>query len=178
MRRLPLGHQLRWCSTSRPPRLAVLIDAERSALKPTDLRQLQPHLSKLGTPDVLRVYGDWSSMRLNAWLRAAAETGYYPVSVASQREEKPAPTHIEITMDIIELAAQPAGDLNLLVSSAIASSFAPLAHLLPPHAKLWVVGSSPSPLVGALNPANGEAIPPSALSRAPPPCDTTASTQP
>lgn len=60
-------------STTRTPRLCVLIDADN--IPASYAEAIFDEIASLGEASVRRIYGDWSAMRLNAWARKVATLG-------------------------------------------------------------------------------------------------------
>lgn len=109
----------------RPPRLAVLIDADNTSAKIAD--GLFEEIARIGEANVRRVYGDFSSSRLKGWAGLLALHGMLPVQQPSHTTGKNA-TDIGLVIDAMDMLHAGGLDGFCLVSSD--SDFTQLAARL------------------------------------------------
>ncbi|NJM00174.1 MAG: NYN domain-containing protein [Synechococcaceae cyanobacterium SM2_3_2] len=64
-------------ATSRSPRLSVLIDADNA--NPNLIDALLKEISKYGTPQVKRIYGDWTSPQMSKWKEQLLKFSIQPI---------------------------------------------------------------------------------------------------
>jgi len=134
-------------STPTNDNLAVLIDADNAQASP--IQELLEEVSRYGTANVKRAYGDWSSPQLKKWKEELHTHAIKPVQQFAYTKGKNA-TDSALIIDAMDLLHT--GDLNgfCLVSSD--SDFTPLAARIR-EAGLKVYGfgerKTPQPFVAA-----------------------------
>ena len=90
-------------STSTSPadrRIALLIDADN--ISHTKIAGILAELSKYGTPNIRRAYGDWTSKQLSGWQGKLHEFAIRPIQQFSYSTGKNA-TDISLVIDAMEL---------------------------------------------------------------------------
>ena len=128
-------------------RIALLIDADN--ISHTKIAGILAELSKYGTPNIRRAYGDWTSKQLSGWQSKLHEFAIRPIQQFSYSTGKNA-TDISLVIDAMELLynQKPSG-------FAIASSdadFTPLVmHLKAAGHEVYGFGErkTPEPFVNA-----------------------------
>ncbi|MGC9503270.1 NYN domain-containing protein [Baaleninema sp.] len=130
-------------------RLAVLIDADNANAKILD--SLLKEIAKYGTANVKRIYGDWTSTRLNSWKSQLLNHAIQPIQQFSYTTGKNA-TDSALIIDAMDLLYTENFDGFCIVSSD--SDFTRLACRIR-EAGLVVYGfgegKTPSPFVKACN---------------------------
>jgi hypothetical protein len=98
----------------RPPRLAVLIDADNasSEIAPT----LFQKVAKLGSAEIRRIYGDFSGTRLQGWAKILAEHAIVPHQNFANAPGKNA-TDIALVIDAMDILHSGRVDGFCIVSS-------------------------------------------------------------
>jgi uncharacterized LabA/DUF88 family protein len=101
-------------SSTRQPRLAVLIDAEN--LSGAHAPQLMSLVARLGKPIIRRAYGDWTTSQLTLWKSMVHTLAIRPYQQFHYRRSKNA-SDAALIMDAMELLHQRRVDGFCLVSS-------------------------------------------------------------
>ena len=99
---------------SRPPRLAVLIDADNASSKIAD--GLFEEIAKIGEASVRRIYGDFSSERLKGWADILAHHAIIPQHQIAYTTGKNS-SDITLVIDAMDLLHSGRFDGFCLVSS-------------------------------------------------------------
>jgi uncharacterized LabA/DUF88 family protein len=100
--------------TTRPPRLAVLIDADNASAKIAD--GLFEEIAKIGEASVRRIYGDFSSARSKAWADILSKHAIIPQQQFAYTSGKNA-SDITLVIDAMDLLHSGRFDGFCLVSS-------------------------------------------------------------
>lgn len=128
-------------------RIAVLIDADNA--QPTVIEGLLAEIARYGVANVKRIYGDFTSNRLQSWKRVLLKHSIHPVQQFAYTSGKNA-TDSALIIDAMDLMYSGRFDLFCLVSSD--SDFTRLAQRLR-EAGLTVLGfgerKTPDPFVQA-----------------------------
>jgi uncharacterized LabA/DUF88 family protein len=98
----------------RPPKLAVLIDADNASAKIAD--ELFKEIAKIGEASVRRIYGDFSSTRLKAWADILSQHAIIPQQQFAYTTGKNA-SDITLVIDAMDLLHSGRLDGFCLVSS-------------------------------------------------------------
>lgn len=101
-------------SSSAPPRLAVLIDADNA--QPSVIAPLLAEVGKLGSARVRRIYGNWTSPQHGEWKQALLEHSIQPVQQFAYTRGKNA-TDSALIIDAMDLLYTRRFDGFCLVSS-------------------------------------------------------------
>ncbi|QUJ77786.1 NYN domain-containing protein [Sulfitobacter albidus] len=107
------------------PLLAVLIDADNVPAKHAE--SILREITSVGEPALRRVYGDWSSDRLNSWNNKLLSLGLVAVQETANTKGKNA-SDIGLVIDAMDILHQGRFDGFVLVSSD--SDFTALANRL------------------------------------------------
>jgi hypothetical protein len=99
---------------TRPPRLAVLIDADNIPAR--HIEAVLDEIAGLGEPSVRRVYGDWSSAALGQWKDKARSLGLVMHQQSANTKGKNA-SDIGLVIDAMDILHQGKVDGFVLVSS-------------------------------------------------------------
>ncbi|MDD9705924.1 NYN domain-containing protein [Seohaeicola sp. SP36] len=99
---------------SRPPLLAVLIDADNTS--PRWTRAIFEEIAGMGEASVRRVYGDFSSPQMNGWNKVQAEFGLVPHHQPANTVGKNA-SDIALVIDAMDLMHSGRFDGFVLISS-------------------------------------------------------------
>lgn len=135
--------------TSTPPdrRIALLIDADN--VSHTKLAAMLAELSKYGTANIRRAYGDWGSNELKGWKDKLHEFAIRPIQQFSYSNGKNA-TDIALVIDAMELLYTQKLDAFCIASSD--ADFTPLIMQLKANGHtVYGFGErkTPSPFVNA-----------------------------
>ncbi|MBY8826345.1 NYN domain-containing protein [Sphingomonas colocasiae] len=98
----------------RPPRLAVLIDADNAS--PRIAAGLFPEIAKIGEASVRRIYGDFSAPRLKGWIDVLATYAIMPHQNFAYTSGKNA-SDIALVIDAMDLLHSGRFDGFCLISS-------------------------------------------------------------
>src|ERR1700753_2779066 len=98
----------------RPPRLAILIDADNASAKIAD--GLFEEIAKIGEASVRRIYGDFSTTRLKAWAEVLSRHAIIPQQQFAYTTGKNA-SDITLVIDAMDLLHSGRFDGFCLVSS-------------------------------------------------------------
>lgn len=101
-------------SFTRPPLLAVLIDADNTSPKWT--RAIFEEIAAMGEASVRRVYGDFSSPQMNGWSKVQAEFGLVPHHQPANTVGKNA-SDIALVLDAMDLMHSGRFDGFVVISS-------------------------------------------------------------
>lgn len=107
---------------NNPKKFAVLIDADNSS--PKKIPAILQEVAKYGIASVKRIYGDWSSERLNAWREILLPHAITPIQQFAYTKGKDA-TDMILIINAMDLLYGGALDGFCIVSSD--SDFTPLA---------------------------------------------------
>ncbi len=113
---------------ARPPRLAVLIDAENASFKIVD--GLFEEIAKIGEASARRIYGDFSNAKLKGWAEALTRHAILPQQQFANTTGKNA-SDIALAIDAMDLLHNGRFDGFCLVSSD--SDFTRLASRIREH---------------------------------------------
>lgn len=126
---------------SRPPLLAVLIDADNMPAKYAEA--VLKEAATIGEPALRRVYGDWSSDGLKAWVPRTRELGLGAYQASANTRGKNA-SDIQLVIDAMDILHTGQFDGFVLVSSD--SDFTALANRLRENGKLVIgIGEKKAP---------------------------------
>lgn len=107
----------------RPPRIAVLIDADN--VSPKDAERVLEHVPTLGRICILRTYGNFTGRSARAWTETVKRYGAVARHMPSVAPKKNA-TDIALSIDAVEIMLTRRIDTFVIISSD--SDFAPLAR--------------------------------------------------
>lgn len=124
----------------RPPRLAVLIDADNASARIAP--GLFEEIAKLGEASVRRIYGDFSSTRLKSWAEVLAAYAIMPQQNFANTVGKNA-SDIALVIDAMDLLHSGRVDGFCLVSSD--SDFTRLAMRIREGASVYGFGERKTP---------------------------------
>lgn len=126
---------------TRPPLLAVLIDADNMPAKYA--AAVLKEAATIGEPSLRRVYGDWSSDLLRSWVPRIRELGLVAHQASANTRGKNA-SDIELVIDAMDILHSGRFDGFVLVSSD--SDFTALANRLREDGKLVIgIGEKKAP---------------------------------
>ncbi len=140
-------------------RIAVLIDAENIPAERAPAVMAKAH--KLGDPNIVRLYGDFTQPRLGGWLELARGGGWQPVLQLSGGRAKNS-TDISLAIDAMDILHGGAADAFCIVSDD--RDFVPLVTRLraagkrvyvmcrTPDSRLERISSGVFPLLPAAKP--------------------------
>ncbi|MGC3956354.1 MAG: NYN domain-containing protein [Propionicimonas sp.] len=111
--------------TDNQPRIALLIDADNTALD--SLNQVLAELQKQGDSQIRRAYGNWFKPALRAWDGELSRRGFRAVQQSDPVKGKNA-TDLALVIDAIDLHHTVGPEVFAIVSSD--SDYTPLAHYL------------------------------------------------
>ena len=127
-------------STTRSPRLAVLIDADNASAKIAD--GLFEEIAKIGEASVRRIYGDFSSARSKAWADVLLKHAIIPHHQVAYTTGKNA-SDITLVIDAMDLLHSGRFDGFCLVSSD--SDFTRLASRIREDVNVFGFGEQKTP---------------------------------
>lgn len=126
---------------TRPPLLAVLIDADNMPAKYA--AAVLKEAATIGEPALRRVYGDWSNDLLKSWVPRIRELGMVAHQASANTRGKNA-SDIELVIDAMDILHSGRFDGFVLVSSD--SDFTALANRLREDGKLVIgIGEKKAP---------------------------------
>lgn len=128
-------------TNARPALLAVLIDADNMPAKYAEA--VLKEAATIGEPALRRVYGDWSSDGLKAWVPRIRELGLVAHQASANTRGKNA-SDIQLVIDAMDILHSGRFDGFVLVSSD--SDFTALANRLRENGKLVIgIGEKKAP---------------------------------